>query len=122
MKLDQLKVTVTVNADAADVLPALSVDVQRTTVAPGANTEPELCVQLTGRDPSTRSLADVANVTTRPAAVLPMTAMSAGTVTTGAVVSRTSTVNDALPTFPCPSSAEQSTWVAPIGKTEPDAG
>ena len=46
--------------------------------------------------------------------------MSAGTVSTGAVVSTTVTVKEALPVRPPLSVAEHVTTVTPSGKTEPD--
>jgi hypothetical protein len=48
--------TVTVN-DAAPVFPFVSVVVQVTVVAPSGNVDPLAGVQVTGRGPSTRSLA-----------------------------------------------------------------
>ena len=48
-------------------------------------------------------------------------ARSAGTVSTGGVVSTTAIVNAALPVRPPLSVAEQVTVVVPSGKTEPDA-
>ena len=46
----------------------------------------------------------------------------AGTVTIGAVVSRTVTLNDADAMLPRPSAAEQATVVVPNGKVSPLAG
>src|SRR5262245_25740272 len=46
--------------------------------------------------------------------------MSSGTVTAGAVVSRTVTRNDDDEVLPCESVARQTLSVVPIGKTEPD--
>jgi hypothetical protein len=48
--------------------------------------------------------------------------MSAGTVTTGAVVSWTVTWNDADELFPAASAAVHVTVVVPSGNVEPDAG
>src|SRR5438128_1095621 len=57
-----------------------------------------------------------------PAALVASTVAFAGTVTTGAVVSVTVTVNDAVPRLPCASVAAQVTVVGPNGKVNPLAG
>src|SRR5207249_969040 len=56
-----VSVTVTVN-DAAPVLPLASVAVQWTVVAPSGNVAPLAGVQVTGRGPSTTSVADAVKV------------------------------------------------------------
>jgi hypothetical protein len=70
------------------------------------------------------SVADTpVQVATAPVEPVASTALDAGTVTTGAVVSTsvTVTVKLALPVFPCASVAEQVTDVEPIAKDDPEA-
>src|SRR5262245_29440902 len=52
---------------AVAVLPAASVAAQVTVVLPGANSEPEGGLQVTGTLPSTSSLAETEKVTAAPA-------------------------------------------------------
>src|SRR2546422_11690923 len=68
------------------------------------------------------SIADAANVARAPPGPVASTVMLAGIVTTGAVVSRTVTVNVAVATFPWASVAVQSTRVVPSENMDPDDG
>lgn len=68
-------------------LPALSVAEQDTLVEPTINVEPEAGVQVTDTEPSTESSAETVNVTTAPLEPVALTVTSAGTVTTGGVLS-----------------------------------
>jgi hypothetical protein len=113
--------TVTVN-DAAPVFPLVSVAVQLTVVGPSGKVDPLAGVQLTGRGPSTTSLADAVKLNAAPVALVASTVALAGTVTTGPVVSATVTVKDAAPLFPCVSVAVQLTVVGPSGNVDPLAG
>jgi uncharacterized protein YhbP (UPF0306 family) len=116
-----VSVTVTVN-DAAPVFPFASVAVQLTVVGPRGNVAPLAGVQVTGRGPSTTSLAVAVKLNAAPVAPVASTVAFAGTVTTGPVVSATVTVNDAAPLFPFASVAVQLTVVGPSGKVDPLAG
>jgi hypothetical protein len=93
-----------------------------TVVVPTANVEPEAGVHVGVSGPSTVSVAEAVKVSTLPAGELDESVMSAGTVTTGAVVSTTATWNDAEPVFPAASWAVQVTVVVPSGNVDPDAG
>ena len=104
------------------VLPAASVAEQVTVVVPIAKVEPDGGEQVVVRAPLTASKAEAAKVTTAPAELVASTVMFDGTVTTGAVVSTTVTVNVLLPVLPAASVAEQVTVVLPIAKVEPDTG
>src|SRR5436190_4489762 len=57
-----------------------------------------------------------------PVGVVAKSFRSGGAEMIGGVRSATVTVNAAVPEFPAPSCAEQSTFVTPIGKREPDPG
>src|SRR5205823_290985 len=116
-----VSVTVTVN-DAAPLFPFVSVAVQLTVVAPSGKVDPLARVQVTGRDPSTTSVADAVKLNVVPVALVASTDAFVGTVTTGPVVSVTVTVNDAAPLLPFVSVAVQLTVVAPSGKVDPLAG
>jgi len=74
--------------------------------------------------PSTASVADTANVTGAPVAVVALAVMFAGTVMTGGVVSVfvTVTVKLFVAVLPCASCAEHVTVVVPIANVAPDAG
>lgn len=93
--------TCTVNV-FVPTLPCVSVAEQLTVVVPIAKIAPLAGVQVTGRGPSTMSDAVGAgvNVNAAPVAAVASTMAFAGTVTAGAVVSRTSTVNVFVPTLP----------------------
>jgi hypothetical protein len=73
--------------EADPVLPDLSVAEHDTTVEPTGNVEPEAGVQVTDTEPSTESSAETVKVTTAPLGPVASTVMSAGTVTTGGVLS-----------------------------------
>src|SRR4051794_19216345 len=68
------------------------------------------------------SEAEVENETVAPDAPVASAVLSAGTDTTGAVVSTTVTVNEPLLLFPAPSVAVQWTVVVPSGNVDPDPG
>jgi hypothetical protein len=116
-----VSVTVTVK-DAAPLLPLVSVAVHETVVGPSGNVDPLAGVQVTGRGPSTPSLADAVKLNAAPVAPVASTVAFAGTVTTGPVVSATVTVKDAVPLLPLASVAVQLTVVAPSGNVDPLAG
>jgi hypothetical protein len=116
-----VSLTVTVNK-AEPVLPCVSIAVQVTVVVPSGNVEPLAGLQLTGRAPSTLSVADAEYVNTAPVGPVPSTVAFVGTVRTGGAVSLTVTVNEAEPVLPCVSAAVQVTVVTPIGNVEPLAG
>jgi hypothetical protein len=81
-----LSTTITVNEPEA-AFPALSVTEQATWVEPNTNVEPEAGLQLGVIAPSTASDAETLKVTTAPLAPVASTVISAGTVTTGTVLS-----------------------------------
>jgi hypothetical protein len=118
-----VSLTVTLK-DAEELLPAASFAVQVTVAVAYRNVEPEAGEQFTGSVPSTASVAvGFAYVTTAPMDDVPLTMTSAGTpLITGAVVSLTVTVNDALELLPRVSCAVQWTVVMPSANREPDAG
>jgi hypothetical protein len=105
--------TVTVNEPVA-VLPAPSVAVQVTVVAPRANSDPEAGVQTGVTDPETASDA-VAGVyeTAAPEGPVASAVTGEGRARVGAVVSRTVTVKPADTVLPAASVAVQVTVVAP---------
>jgi hypothetical protein len=113
--------TVTVKL-ALPVLPAASVAVQFTGVAPMANLLPEAGVQLVAREPLTESSAVAVKLTTAPEALVASVVMAAGTVNTGFMVSVTVTVKVAMPMLPAASVAVQVTVVMPSANAEPEAG
>ena len=108
--------------DAEPVLPWLSVAEQVTEVVPIAKVEPDGGEQEAERAPSTRSTAEAVNVAGAPPGPVASKVMLAGTVTTGAVVSRTVTVNDAVPVLPWASVALHVTVVIPRGNRDPEDG
>jgi hypothetical protein len=93
-----------------------------TVVDPTGNVDPEAGVHVGVIGPSTASLAEAANVSTFPAAELALSVTSAGTVTTGAVVSTTLTWKLAVLELPAASLAVHVTVVVPSGNVDPDAG
>src|SRR5207247_10076879 len=113
--------TVTVK-DAVLPLPRTSVAVHVTVVAPIGNVDPLAGVQETLTAPSTRSVAVASKVKTAPGALVAWTVAFAGTVMTGAVVSVTTTVNDAAPLLPRASVAAHVTVVVPTGNVDPLTG
>jgi hypothetical protein len=115
--------TVTVN-EACAVLPRVSVAVQFTVVVPSGNVDPDAGVQLTGRGPSTRSVAvGLVYETAAPLAPVASFVMFAGTPEiVGGVVSTTITWNEAVDVLPLVSVAVQVTVVVPSGNVDPDAG
>jgi hypothetical protein len=113
--------TVTVKLAVA-VLPCVSDAVHVTLVVPSANVEPDGTLQVSGRGPSTRSVALAANVTTAPFGPVASALILGGTVSAGGVVSTTETVKVALDALLWASVAVQITVVFPIGNVEPEAG
>ena len=113
--------TVTVKLPVA-VFPDKSVAEQLTVLVPIANIDPEVGVHDTLRAPLTKSVALAVNVTVAPDALVASTTLLAGNESDGAVVSRTVTVNVALPAFPEESVAVHVTVVVPSGNVEPEAG
>src|SRR2546428_12735496 len=93
-----------------------------TEVTPSGNVEPDGGEQDADNGPSTMSVADAVKVARAPPGPVASTVMLAGIVTTGAVVSRTVTVNVAVATFPWASVAVQSTRVVPSENMDPDDG
>jgi hypothetical protein len=104
------------------VFACASVAVQSTVVEPTAKVEPEGVEQDGVTDPSTRSVADAAKSVAAPAGDVASTVIGPGTVSAGGVVSVTTTVKDAVPTFPFESTAMQSIGVEPTGKDDPGSG
>src|SRR5919204_8892 len=86
--------TVTVN-DAAAVLPCASVAAQLTVVVPSANVDPLGGTHCGAIAPSMSSIAVATNTCGAPPGVVASSTTLDGTVTMGAVRSRTVTVNDA---------------------------
>lgn len=114
--------TVTLNVAVA-VFALESVALHVTVVVPIANLDPEAGPQDGERfDPSTTSEADTEKVTTAPDASLARVTMSAGSVSSGAVVSTILTRNVPIALFELESVAEQFTVVVPSPKVEPDRG
>src|SRR5207237_10865678 len=109
-----VSVTVTVK-EAAPLLVFVSVAVQFTVVGPSGNVDPLTGVQVTGRGPSTTSVADAVKLNVAPVALVASTDAFAGTVTTGPVVSVTVTVKDAAPLLLFASVAVQLTVAGPGG-------
>jgi hypothetical protein len=93
-----------------------------TVVVPSANIVPLGCEYDIAVTPTASVAVAASYVTTAPAPLVASTVRFAGTLTTGAVVSRTVTRKVVLPTFPAPSVARAVTVVTPIGNREPDAG
>jgi hypothetical protein len=100
----------------------LSVAVQVTVVVPSAKIDPLDGVQPTATVPSSRSAADAVKLNGAPAVAAASTVAFAGTVTTGAVVSRTVTVNVVVPVFAWLSVARHVTVVVVAGNVEPLGG
>jgi hypothetical protein len=115
--------SVTVTVNVPDVLfPAASRAVHVTVVRPILNVEPDAGEHVTGRAPSTESVADAWNETTAPAALVATAVAFEGSASTGAAVSRTVTENVPEAGFPCVSEAEHVTVVRPTGNVVPDPG
>jgi hypothetical protein len=88
--------TVTVNEADAE-FECASVTLQVTGVVPILKALPDAGVQVGVIDPSTRSVAEAANVTLAPEAPVASAVRLPGDETLGAVVSTTVTVNDVCP-------------------------
>jgi hypothetical protein len=104
------------------VLPARSVDEQATVLVPMANTDPDGGVHVTGRAPSTTSVAVALKLTATPALLAASRVRSAGRVRTGAEESLTAMVKVPEAGFPAASVAVHVTVVVPMGNVEPDIG
>ena len=116
-------VSVTVTVKEADpVLLFVSLAVHVTVVGPSGKVDPLAGVQLTARDPSTRSVAVAVKLNAAPVTLVASTVAFAGTVTTGPVVSVTVTMKVAAPLLPFVSVAVQLTVVGPSGNVDPLAG
>ena len=111
--------TVTVNEARQVFVP--SVAEQLTVVTPNRNVAPEAGRHVGVNAPAIKSVADAENVTTAPEALVASATMLAGTVTVGAVVSATTTLNVPVARFPDESVAVHVTGVVPIGNVLPDA-
>jgi hypothetical protein len=109
----------TVNV-ALPTLLLVSVAEQVTVVTPCGKTLPEGTEQVTLSAPSTMSTAEAAYVTGAPDGPVAATVIFAGTVTVGAVVSLTVTVNCAVPTLARESVAEQVTVEVPSENRLPE--
>ena len=116
-----VSLTVTVNEPVL-VFPRVSAAEQLTVVVAIGNVEPEAGVHVTGREPSTRSVAVAVNETTLPAELVASNVILDGNVSVGAVVSLTVMVKDPVPVLLAASVAEQFTVVVAIGNVEPEAG
>src|SRR5688572_21349329 len=104
--------TVTTNVRLL-LLPAASVAVHVTVVAPRAKVEPSAGAHAAFTAPSTLSTALALNVYGAPAGVTAWSITFPGTVRAGGVVSTTTIVNVLLATFPCESVAVQLIVVVP---------
>src|SRR6185295_14560622 len=93
-----------------------------TVVVPSAKIEPLAGVQTAATGPSRMSVADAVKLNGAPAALAASTVAFPGTVTIGAVVSRTVTVNVFVPVFAWLSVALHVTVVVVAGKVAPLAG
>src|SRR5436190_6317368 len=111
--------TVMLNESLA-VLPCSSVVEQFTVVVPNGNVSPELASQVTGTDPSTRSVAEVEKSTAAPLGPVASTVRSCGRLRVGAVVSCTVMLNEPLLALPRVSVAEQITVVVPSENVSPE--
>src|SRR5439155_5785705 len=109
-------VSATVTVKEADpVLLLVSVAVHVTVVGPSGKVAPLAGVQVTGRGPSTTSLADAVKLNAAPVVPVASTIAFAGTVTTGPIVSATVTVNETDPVLLLVSVAVHVTVVGPSG-------
>ena len=102
--------------------PAVSCAEQLTVVIPRANVLPEAGKQTGETEPSTRSVADAAQVALAPLGPVASFVMFVGTVNAGGVVSCTVTSKRVLPALPATSRAEQVTCVVPSANVLPDKG
>src|SRR5204863_355545 len=114
--------TVTLNVPVA-VLPWASVAEQVTVVVPRSNVDPDAGEHDGVIAPSTMSVAVGVKVIAAPAGPVASWVMSSGSVSTGACVSDTFTVNVLSALLPAASLAVQVTVVSTSsGKVSPDAG
>src|SRR5436190_461509 len=110
-------------------LPCASMAVQVTLAFPSANVLPDGGEHVTGRAPSTRSIAANGRKSSHVITIAPLVLMTSAEtlpgppLTTGGVVSRTVTVNVlGADVLPAASVAVQVTVVIPSANVEPDAG
>lgn len=104
------------------VLPRVSDAEQLTVVVVIGKVLPDAGTQVTGRAPSTISLAVGEKVATAPLGEVASRVMFAGKFSAGPVVSCTVTVKLPFAVLPFASDAEQLTVVVAIGKVLPEAG
>jgi len=109
-------------AEAVPVLPAASVAEQVMVVLPSGKVLPEAGAHVGVSEPDTASVAVAAYAIAAPLGPVASTGLMAGTVTTGAVVSWTTTVAMAEPTLPAVSVAVQVMAVLPSAKVLPEEG
>src|SRR5713226_2716887 len=107
-------------AEAVPVLPAASVAEQVMVVLPSGKVLPEAGAHVGVSEPDTASVAVAAYAIAAPLGPVASTGLMAGTVTTGAVVSWTTTVAMAEPTLPAV--AVQVMAVLPSAKVLPEEG
>jgi hypothetical protein len=108
---------------APPVFPWESVALQLTVVVPSGNVLPELGEQFAESVPSKMSLADAEKDTAAPEGPVASAVADDGTETSGAVVSRTVTLNESgSDVLPCESVAVQVTVVVPTPKVLPEEG
>src|SRR5579864_4775185 len=104
------------------MLPLASVAVQLTVVSPIVKKEPETGTHVTAGFGSTASVAVAFQLARPPVGVVASATTDAGTVSDGAVVSRTVTVSVVCDALPCASVAVQVTSVDPSANNAPGAG
>src|SRR5712692_855790 len=109
-------------AEAVPVLPAASMAEQVMVVLPSGKVLPEAGAHVGVSEPDTASVAVAAYAIAAPLGPVASTGLMAGTVTTGAVVSWTTTVAMAEPTLPAVSVAVQVMAVLPSAKVLPEEG
>ena len=115
--------TVTTKVVGALALPAASVAVQVTVVAPGGKSEPLGGTHATvGAGSAASEAVGSGKLTVVPLGALCSTVRSGAAPRVGAIVSWTVTVNWTWELFPALSVAVQVTVVAPGGKSVPGAG
>jgi hypothetical protein len=113
--------TVTLKLPVA-TFPRLSEEEHGTVVEPIGNLEPDAGLQVTARDPSTRSSAFAVKTTTAPEGSEAVVEMSGGSRRVGAVVSTTVTSRVFVPVLDRLSDAVHVTLVTPTAKTLPEGG
>jgi hypothetical protein len=94
---------------------------QFTVVVPRTKVLPEAGEHVTGRDPSTISVAEAEKVTTAPDGPVASSVISLGSVSAGGVVSTTVTVKLPDKKLKLESNVQQETVVVPIGNVFPES-